>query len=74
LAHLRKQIRDNVVTVLTGLSTTGSFGGTPNVILIDVKAAIYTGLTRRRPRLSKIQKRLGVQLLTVDLEKGVCEF
>jgi len=24
LAHLRKQIRDNVVTVLTGLSTTGS--------------------------------------------------
>jgi hypothetical protein len=24
LAHLRKQIRDNVVTALTGLSTTGS--------------------------------------------------
>jgi len=48
--------------------------GTPNVILIDVKAAIYTGLTRRRPRLSEIQKRLGVRLLTVDLDKGVCEF
>ena len=48
--------------------------GTPNVILIDVKAAIYTGLTQRRPRLSEIQKRLGVRLLTVDLEKGVCEF
>ena len=48
--------------------------GTPNVTLIDVKAAIYTGLTRRRPRLSEIQKRLGVRLLTVDLEKGVCEF
>ena len=30
--------------------------------------------TRRRPRLSEIQKRLGVRLLTVDLEKGVCEF
>ena len=24
MAHLRKQIRDNVVTALTGLSTTGS--------------------------------------------------
>ncbi|MFP6697074.1 MAG: hypothetical protein VCF08_09250, partial [Alphaproteobacteria bacterium] len=48
--------------------------GTPNVILIDVKAAIYIGLTRRRPRLSEIQKRLGVRLLAVDLEKGVCEF
>jgi hypothetical protein len=48
--------------------------GTPNVILIDVKAAIYTGLTRRRPRLSEIQKCLGVRLLTVDLDKGVCEF
>ena len=48
--------------------------GTPNVILIDVKAAIYIGLTRRRPLLSEIQKRLAVRLLTVDLEKGVCEF
>ena len=48
--------------------------GTPNVILIDVKAAVYSGRTRQRPRLSEIQKRLGVRLLTVDLEKGVCEF
>jgi hypothetical protein len=48
--------------------------GTPNVILIDVKAAVYTGLTRRRPKLSEIQKRLGVRLLTVDLEKGICAF
>ena len=48
--------------------------GTPNVSLVDAKAAIYIGLTRRRPRLSEIQKRLGVRLLTVDLEKGVCEF
>ena len=48
--------------------------GTPNVILNDVKAAIYIGRTRRRPRLSEIQKRLGIRLLTVDLEKGVCEF
>ena len=48
--------------------------GTPNVILIDVKAAVYSGRTRQRPRLSEIQKRLGVRLLMVDLEKGVCEF
>ena len=48
--------------------------GTPNVILIDVKAVVYSGSTRQRPRLSEIQKRLGVRLLTVDLEKGVCEF
>ena len=48
--------------------------GTPNVILIDVKAAVYSGRTRQRPRLSEIQKRLGVRLLTVDLDKGVCEF
>ena len=48
--------------------------GTPNVILIDVKAAVYSGLTRRRPRLSELQKRLGVRLLVVDLDKGVCEF
>ena len=48
--------------------------GTPNVILIDVKAAVYSGRTRQRPRLSEIQKRLGVRLLMVDLEKGICEF
>ena len=48
--------------------------GTPNVILIDVKAVVYTGRTRQRPKLSEIQKRLGVRLLMVDLEKGVCEF
>ena len=48
--------------------------GTPNVILIDVKAAVYSGRTRQRPRLSEIQKRLGVRLLMVDLENGVCEF
>ena len=48
--------------------------GTPNVIRIDVKAAIYTVFTRRRPRLSEIQRRLGVRLLTVDLDNGVCEF
>ena len=48
--------------------------GTPNVILIDVKAAVYSGRTRQRPRLSEIQKRLGVRILTVDLENGVCEF
>ena len=48
--------------------------GTPNVILIDVKAAVYLGRTRQRARLSEIQKRLGVRLLTVDLEKGVCDF
>ena len=48
--------------------------GTPNVILIDVKAVVYVGSTRQRPRLSEIQKRLGVRLLLVDLEKGVCEF
>jgi hypothetical protein len=48
--------------------------GTPNVILIDVKAAVYYALTRRRPRLSELQKRLGVRLLVVDLDKGVCEF
>ena len=48
--------------------------GTPNVILIDVKAAVYSGRTRQRPRLSEIQKRLGVRLLMVDLNKGVCSF
>ena len=48
--------------------------GTPNVILIDVKAVVYTGRTRHRPKLSEIQKRLGVRLLMVDLQKGVCEF
>ena len=48
--------------------------GTPNVILIDVKAVVYSGRTRQRPRLSEIQKRLGVRLLTVDLEQGVCGF
>ena len=48
--------------------------GTPNVILIDVKAAVYSGPTRRRPRLSELQKCLGVRLLVVDLDKGVCEF
>ncbi len=48
--------------------------GTPNVILIDVKAVVYVGRTRQRPKLSEIQKRLRVQLLMVDLEKGVCEF
>ena len=48
--------------------------GTPNVILIDVKAVVYVGRSRQRPRLSEIQKRLGVRLLMVDLDKGVCEF
>ena len=48
--------------------------GTPNVILIDVKAVVYVGSTRQRPKLSDIQKRLGVRLLMVDLEKGICEF
>ena len=48
--------------------------GTPNVILTEVKAAVYSGRTRQRPRLSEIQIRLGVRLLMVDLEKGVCEF
>ena len=47
---------------------------TPNAILIHLKVVIYSGLTRRRPRLSEIQKRLAVRLLTVDLDKGVCEF
>ena len=47
---------------------------TPNVILIDVKAVVHVGRTRQRPRLSEIQKRLGVRLLLVDLDKGVCEF
>ena len=48
--------------------------GTPNVILIDCKAVVYVGRTRQRPRLSEIQKRPGVRLLMVDLDKGVCEF
>ena len=48
--------------------------GTPNVILIDVKTVVYVGRTRQRPKLSNIQKRLGVRLLMVDLEKGICEF
>ena len=48
--------------------------GTPNVILIDVKAVDYVGCSRQRPKLSDIHKRLGVRLLMVDLEKGVCEF
>ena len=48
--------------------------GTPNVILIDCKAVVYVGRTRQCPRLSEIQKRLGVRLLMVDLEKGICEF
>ena len=48
--------------------------GTPNVILIDCKAVVYVGRTRQRPRLSEIQKRLGVRLLMVDLQKGICEF
>ena len=48
--------------------------GTPNVILIDCKAVVYVGRTRQRPKLSDIQKRLGVRLLMVDLEKGICEF
>ena len=48
--------------------------GTPNVILIDVKAVVYTGRTRHRPKLSEIQNRLRVRLLMVDLGKGVCEF
>ena len=47
---------------------------TPNVILIDCKAVVYVGRTRQRPKLSDIQKRLGVRLLMVDLDKGVCEF
>ena len=46
---------------------------TPNVILIEVKAVVYTGRTRQRPKLSEVQKRLGVRLLMVDLERGVCE-
>ena len=48
--------------------------GTPNVILIDVKTVVYVGRTRQRPKLSEIQKRLGVRLLMVDLNKGVCSF
>ena len=48
--------------------------GTPNVILIDCKAVVYVGRTRQRPRLSEIQKRLGIRLHMVDLEKGTCEF
>ena len=44
------------------------------VILIDVKTVVYVGRTRQRPKLSDIQKRLGVRLLMVDLEKGICEF
>ena len=48
--------------------------GTPNVILINCKAVVYVGRTRQRPRLSEIQKRLGVRLLMVDLEKGTCAF
>ena len=47
---------------------------TPNVILIDCKAVVYVGRTRQRPRLSEIQKRLGVRLLMGDLEKDTCEF
>ena len=47
---------------------------TPNVILIDVKAIVYVGRSRQHPRLSEIQKRLGVRLLMVGLENGVCEF
>ena len=48
--------------------------GTLNVILIDCKAVVYIGRTWQRPRLSEIQKRLGVRLLMVDLEKGTCAF
>ena len=48
--------------------------GTPNVILTDVKAVVYVGRSRQRPRLSEIQIRLGVRLLMLDLEKGICEF
>ena len=48
--------------------------GTPNVILINCRVVVYVGRTRQRPRLSKIQKRLGVRLLMVDLEKGTCAF
>ena len=48
--------------------------GTPNVILIDVKTVVHVGRTRQRPKLSEIQKRLGVRLLMVDLDKGVCSF
>jgi hypothetical protein len=48
--------------------------GTPNVILIDVKAVVHVRRSRQRPRRSEIQKRLGVRLLMVDLENGVCEF
>ena len=44
------------------------------MILIDCKAVVYVGRTRQRPRLSEIQKRLGIRLLMVDLEKGTCEF
>ena len=47
---------------------------TPNVILIDCKAVVYVGRTRQRPRFIGIQKRLGVRLLMVDLEKGICNF
>ena len=47
---------------------------TPNVILIDCKAVVYVGRTRQRPRLSEIQKRPGVRLLMVGLQKGTCEF
>ena len=48
--------------------------GTLNVILFDCIAVLYVGRTWQRPRLSEIQKRLGVRLLMVDLEKGTCAF
>ena len=45
-----------------------------DVILIDVKAAVFTGRTLQRPRLSETQRRLGVRFLMVDLDQGTCDF
>ena len=37
-------------------------------------SVVHVRRLRQRPRLSEIQKRLGVRLLMVDLENGACEF
>ena len=42
------------------------------VLLIDVKAVVRTGPTIHRPRLTEIQRRLGVRFLMVDLDQDTC--
>lgn len=44
------------------------------VLLIDVKAVVRTGPTIHRPRLTEIQRRLGVRFLMVDLDQDTCKF